>query len=131
MAAHDRGAEICIERDHCRGYRQNYKTVTDEAMKDAGVSVAGSSSLREGVREYEFESRECLIKTSSRSTASPSFGLPVKTVSEDRQSGQQQNIHRPDVRYVPVDLARGTRWVHLWEFCMAMSFWRRSGTTFR
>jgi hypothetical protein len=39
MPTHDRGAEICIERDHRRGYRQNYKTITDEPMKDAGVSV--------------------------------------------------------------------------------------------
>jgi hypothetical protein len=35
------------------------------------------------------------------------------------------------MRYVPVDLARGTRGVHVWEFCKATSFWRRSGTTLR
>ena len=100
-------------------------------MKRAGVDVAGSSSLRECVREYEFESCEWLIKTSSGGAASPPFDLPVKAVRENRDGGQQQNIHRPDMRYVPVDLARGTRRIHLWEFCKAMSFWRRSGTTFR
>ena len=131
MTAHDRGAEICIERDHRGGYRQNYKTITNETMKDTGVRVAGSSSLLECVREYEFESRERLIKTSSRSAASPSSELPVKAVRENREDGQQQNIHHPDIRYVPVDLARGARGIHLCEFCKAMSFWRRSGTTFR
>src|SRR5215510_11336312 len=128
MTAHDRGTKIRIERDHRGGYRQNYKTVTDEAMKRTGVDVAGSSSLRECVFEDEFESLAWPIKTSSRSASSPSFDLPVKAVGENHECGQQQNIHRPDMRYVPVNLARRTGGVHLWEFCKAISFWRRSGT---
>jgi hypothetical protein len=82
-------------------------------MKGAGVDVASSSSLCECVFEDEFQSREWQIKTSSWRASSPFFDLPVKPVDKDRECGQQQNIHHPDMRYVPVNLARRTRWVHV------------------
>jgi hypothetical protein len=82
-------------------------------MKRAGVDVTGGSSLRECVFEDEFESLARLVKTRSRSASSPSFDLPVKAVDENRECGQQQSIHRPDMRYVPVNLARRTGGVHL------------------
>src|SRR5262245_41136770 len=100
-------------------------------MKRAGVDVAGSSSLRECVFEDAFKSLSGPIKAGSRSASSPFRDLPVKAVDENRECGQEQNIHRPDMRYVPVNLARRTGGIHLCEFCKAMSFCRRSGTTFR
>src|SRR5262245_23649663 len=100
-------------------------------MKRAGVDVAGSSSLRECVFENALKSLSGLLKAGRRSASSPSFDLSVKAVGKNRECGQQQNIHRPDMSNVPVNLARRTGGVHLWEFCKAMSFWRRSGTTFR
>jgi len=87
--------------------------------------------LRERVVEDEFESSERLIEPTICRASFPFRDLAVKAVDENCECGQQQNVHHPDMRDVPVNLARSTRGVHVCEFCKAISFWRRSGTTLR
>jgi hypothetical protein len=110
--AHDRGAEVRVERDDRRRNRQHDKAVADEPVEQPRVSLARRATLRDGVLEHELDALGRAVEARRGLPTPPAAYVTIDAVSRHQRRRHQQRVHHPQVGDVPVNLARGVGRVH-------------------